>query len=165
MWVHEGCLVFTEKIRSEGEVMRKKVRIVAKGYTEVWGKYYYHTYSPTLGHEMLFLCLAYTAACDLEIHQLDAVAAYLNSNLTEEIHLHPPDGVPLSHGVVWCLQKALYSLKQARLEWYCMLCGHIQSIGYAQSGHDLCLYVWDPEMFVVIYIDDLLVVAPKAGLV
>ena len=47
MGVHEGRLVFTEKIGSTGEVTRKKVRVVAKGFTEVWGKDYWHTYSPT----------------------------------------------------------------------------------------------------------------------
>ena len=33
--VHDGHLVFTEKISSEGEVTRKKVRLVAKGYMEI----------------------------------------------------------------------------------------------------------------------------------
>ena len=59
------------------------------------------------------------------------------------------------------LQKALYSLKQARLEWYHTLCAHIQSISYIQSGHDPCLYVSGPEMFVVVYINDLLVFAVR----
>jgi len=87
MHVHEGCLVFAEKVGSDGDVTRKKVRLVAKGYTEVWGEDYWHTYSPTLGRDTLFSCLAYAAAHDLEIHQLDVVAAYLNSDLTEEIYL------------------------------------------------------------------------------
>ncbi len=101
MRVHEGQLVFTEKIRSTGEVTRKKVRVVAKGFTEVWGEDYWHTYSPTLGWDTLFSCLAYAASHDLKIHQLDAIAAYLNSDLTEEIYLHPPDGVPSTPGTVW----------------------------------------------------------------
>src|SRR5260221_6444935 len=94
--VHEGQLVFAEKVRSDGDTMRKKVRLVAKGYTEVWGEDYWHTYSPTLGHDTLFSCLAYTATHDLEIHQMDAVVAYLNSDLTEEIYLRPPEGIPAS---------------------------------------------------------------------
>ena len=85
--VHEGQLVFTEKIGSEGEVVRKKVRIVTKGYTEVWCEDYWNTYSPTLGHNTLFSCLAYAAALNLGIHQLNAVAVYLNSDLMEVIYL------------------------------------------------------------------------------
>src|SRR5260221_10901748 len=163
--VHEGQLVFTEKIRSTGEVTRKKVRVVAKGFTEVWGKDYWHTYSPTLGQDTLFSCLAYAASRNLKIHQLDAVAAYLNSDLMEEIYMHPPDSIPTTPGTVWRLKKALYGLKQAGLEWYCTLCGHIQSIRYAQSGHDPCLYTLNSDTFVVIYVDDLMVFAPKKNLV
>ena len=94
--VHKGQLVFTEKIGSEGEVTRKKVRLIAKGFMEVWGKDYWNTYSPTLGHDTLFTGLAYATSLDLEIHELGAVAAYLNSDLTEELFLCPPTGVPLS---------------------------------------------------------------------
>src|SRR5258708_4457376 len=79
--------------------MRKRVRLVAKGYTEVWGEDYWHTYSPTLGHDTLFLCLAYAATHDLEIHQMDTVAAYLNSDLTE-IYLRPLEGIPASSNTV-----------------------------------------------------------------
>src|SRR5260221_6254469 len=108
---------------------------------EVWGEDYWYTYSPTLGRDTLFSCLAYVAVCDLEIHQLDAVAAYLNSDLMEEIHLCPPDGVPTAPGTVWHLKKAIYGLKQAGLEWYHTLQTHIKLVGYSQSGNDPCLYV------------------------
>src|SRR6266436_2653036 len=164
MRVHEGRLVFAEKVGSDGDVTRKKVQLVTKGYTEVWGEDYWHTYSPKLGCDTLFLCLAYAASKDLEIHQLDAVVAYLNSNLTEEIYLSPPEGVPSTPGTVWHLRKALYSLRQARLEWYCTLCTHIQSTGYAQSGHNPCLYTLDSENFIVIYVDNLLLFGPKSRL-
>ena len=154
--VHEGHLVFTEKVGSEGNIMRKKVRLVIKGFTEVWG--------PTLGHNTLFSSLAYAASLDLEIHQMDAVAAYLNSNLTEEIYLRPLDGVPVSPHMVWHLKKALYRLKQARLEWYCTLWMHIKSLGYAQSAYDPCLYVQGPECFILVYVDDFIIVDSRGNL-
>ena len=73
--VHEGQLVFAEKVGSDGDITRKKVRLVTKGYMEIWGEDYWHTYSPTLGCNTLFACLAYAATLNLEIHQMDAVAA------------------------------------------------------------------------------------------
>ena len=88
---------------------------------EIWGEDYWNTYSPMLGCNSLLSILTYATAHDLEIHQMDAVAAYLNSDLTEEIYIHPPDGVPLNPGTVWLLKKALYGLKQVGLEWYHML--------------------------------------------
>jgi len=98
--VHEGHLVFSEKIGSDGEVVKKKVRLVTKGYMEIWGEYW-NTYSPMLGHDSLLSLLAYTATQDLEIHQMDAVATYLNSDLTEEIYIRPPKGVLICSGKVW----------------------------------------------------------------
>ena len=118
MRVHDGCLVFTEKIGVDGEVSKRKARLVAMGYMEVWGENFWNTYSPTLGWDTLLSCLAYAAACNLEIHHLDAVVAYPNSDLHEEIYLHPPEGVPLSLGLVWKLKKAIYGLKQVGLEWF-----------------------------------------------
>ena len=110
--------MFSKKVGLDGEVVKKKVRLVAKGYTEILGEDYWNTYSPTLDRNSLLSLLAYAATQDLEIHQMDAMAAYLNSNLTEEIYIWPPDGIPLNPGKIWCLEKALYGLKQAGLEWY-----------------------------------------------
>ncbi len=145
----------------EGEVTRKKAKLVAKGFMEVWGEDYWHTYSPTLGRDTLFSCLAYAATKDLEIHQLDAIAAYLNSDLHEEIFICPPEGVPVSPRSVWLLKKAIYGLKQARLEWFCTLHDHIKLLGYSQSGHDPCLYICNPNLFIVVYVDNLLVFTVK----
>ena len=80
----------------------------------------------------------------------------MNSDLKEDIYLRPPDGVPVTLGKVWKLKKALYGLKQAVLEWYHTLQADIKLIGYHQSGYDLCLYVWDAEDFITVYVDDLL---------
>src|SRR5258708_5079098 len=59
-WTHVSMrgawYLFTEKVNSNGDVIRKKVRVVAKGFTEVWGEDYWHTYSLTLGHDTLFTC-------------------------------------------------------------------------------------------------------------
>ncbi len=63
------------------------------------------------------------------------------------------------------MTKALYGLKQAGLEWYHTLHGHIQLIGYAQSGHDPCMYMLNSETFIVLYVDNLVVFAHKKNLV
>ena len=90
--VHDGCLVFAEKVGVDGEITKTKARSVAKGYMEVWGEDFWNTYSPMLGCDTRLSCLTYTAAYDLKIHHLDAVMVYLNSDLHEEIFLKPPEG-------------------------------------------------------------------------
>src|SRR5260221_12022294 len=156
--VHEGCLVFSEKIGSDGEVVKKKVRL---GNTEIWGEDYWNTYSPTLGCDSLLSLLTYAATQDLKIHQMDAMAAYLNSDLTEEIYISPPKGILICSGKVWQLKKALYGLKQAGLEWYHTLQSHIKLVRYVQLGYDPCLYVGDSDHFTVVYVDNLLVFGTK----
>ena len=55
----------------------------------------------------------------------------------------------------------IYGLKQARLEWFCTLQSHIVPLGYSQSGHDPRLYVINPESFILIYVNDILLFETK----
>src|SRR5260370_7587347 len=66
--------------------------------------------------------------------------------------------------MVWHLKKVLYGLKQAGLEWYCTLQMHIKSLGYAQSAYDPCLYVQGPEHFILVYVDDFIIVDSRGNL-
>ena len=68
------------------------------------------------------ICLLLTLAAqhNLEVHQVDIKAAFLNGEL-EEIYLCHPLGFRDNPKVVWHLQRALYSLKQASKAWYDML--------------------------------------------
>ena len=54
-----------EKINADGEVIKRKVRIIAKGYTKVWGEDFWNTYSPTLECDTLFSSLR-CSVCLLE---------------------------------------------------------------------------------------------------
>ena len=64
------------------------------------------------------------------------------------------------------LSQWLYAgLKQAGLEWYRTLRMHIKSLGYAQSAYDPCLYIQGPSQFVLVYMDDFMVVDVKEMMV
>ena len=60
----------------------------------------------------LWTVLALTAKHNLEVHQMDVKATYLNGILEEEIYLEPPTGFKPGDGKVWRLDKSIYGTQQ-----------------------------------------------------
>ena len=67
-------------------------------------------YAATLAIRTFRALMALAAAFDLDIIQLDAINAFLNSDIDEEIIVECPDGFK-TLGKVLLLLKVLYSLK------------------------------------------------------
>jgi Reverse transcriptase (RNA-dependent DNA polymerase) len=63
---------------------------------------------------MFRVIIAIAAVFDLEIRQYDAVNAFVNSKLNEQIYYVPPEGYERSNQS-WLLLRALYGLKQSPL--------------------------------------------------
>lgn len=70
---------------------KKKVRLVAKGYSQRPGEDFTQTYSPVVRSSTIRLISAIAAQQSLEIHQMDFVTAYLNGELDEDIYTEIPD--------------------------------------------------------------------------
>ena len=110
--------VFKIKCRPNGEIDKYKACLVVKGYTQIEGLNYTDMFTPVTKFTTICSLLVLVAHHNLEGHQVDVKAAFLNSELEEEIYLHPLPGFCDNPKVVWCLQHALYSLKQASKAWY-----------------------------------------------
>lgn len=65
---------------------------MAKGFSQVPGVGYSETFSPTGKPASFRVFIALAAADGFSIHQMDAVAAFLNNKCTEELYLELPDG-------------------------------------------------------------------------
>ena len=74
-------------------------------------------YAVTLASQTFRALMAIIAVYDLEILQLDAVNAYLNSEIDEEVLVKHPEGYE-QVGSILRLKKALYGLKQSPKLWY-----------------------------------------------
>jgi hypothetical protein len=110
--------VFRLKRGPDGKIERHKACIVAKGFTQIKGLDYDETFALVVKFTSIHILLAITTYNDLEIYQIDIGAAFLGGGLKEEIYLKPPPGANIDKALVWCLLKPLYSLKQARRQWY-----------------------------------------------
>ncbi|CAI7829449.1 unnamed protein product [Closterium sp. NIES-53] len=79
-----------------------------------------------------------------------------------------PEGFDDGSGRVLRLKKALYGLKQAPRQWYLMLRGVLEEIGFTPStaGHSLfMLGQGEQRSFMVVYVDDILIFSPSSDLV
>ncbi|KAI0994843.1 hypothetical protein K3495_g13339 [Podosphaera aphanis] len=142
--------VFT--IKSDG---RFKARLVAQGYSQVYGIDYFDTYSPTLRMDSLRILLAVSAYFDWEIHQVDVKTAYLEDDLQEEVYMRCPEGMTGTDYVR--VNKALYGLKQSGRAWYQKLDSKLVFLRFRKSESDQCIYIHPKFQIIIgVYVDDLI---------
>ena len=109
--------IFKYKRDSEGNIIKRKARLVARGFTQEFGIDYNETFSPTLKQDSLRIITALAVQKNFKIKQLDVTAAYLNAELTEDIYMEAPEGYSTENKNFWKLKKALYGLKQSGMKW------------------------------------------------
>lgn len=152
--------VFKTKMNADGEAVRHKARLVVKGFSQKKGIDYEETFAPVVRYTSLRLLLALSAKHDWVIHQMDAVTAFLNGNLKEEIYMIQPDGFDDNSGRVCKLKKSIYGLKQSSRVWNEKLNSVLLSFGLNRSEVDQCIYhagTEDELLVVAIYVDDVLI--------
>ena len=104
------------------------------------------------------------------IHHVDIATAFLNATLSEDIFMCQPAGYDQEEPDKVCkLLKSLYGLKQAPREWYQVLSNTLGALGFQVCPVDpACFKRYDPKgsvLFLVIIVDDLLIISPKKNVV
>lgn len=84
--------VFKLKRDCNGNVIRHKARLVAEGCSQKYGLDYEETFSPVVRHTSLRLLTALAVKNGLSIHQMDAITAFMQGDLAEEIYIEQPEG-------------------------------------------------------------------------
>ena len=160
--------VYKLKRDADGKISRFKARLVARGFTQVYGTDYLDTYAPVTRLETIRLLFALAAEKDWEIRQIDVKTAYLNGKLDEEIFMEPPEGYPVPEGHVLLLKKALYGLKQAGRQWFKCLRTAVSKFGLKPLANDPHTYVAHKvvdgvkrTLILPVYVDDLLPIGDK----
>lgn len=148
--------VFKTKRDVKGNITRHKARLVVKGYSQRKGIDYEETFSPVVRQSSIRYLMSLAAQYDLEIEQMDAVSAFLQGEVKEEIYVNQPPEFQIGNKVCK-LRKAMYGLKQASREWNKKLDAALKSIGFDQSAVDTCVYYkinGKSINFVAIHVDD-----------
>jgi Reverse transcriptase (RNA-dependent DNA polymerase)/gag-polypeptide of LTR copia-type/Pol polyprotein, beta-barrel domain/GAG-pre-integrase domain/Integrase core domain len=150
--------VFKYKRDQTGEIVRCKARLVARGFTQVFGLDYIETFSPVAKLASIRILLAIAAVEDLEIHQMDVVTAFLAGDLEEEVYMEPPEGFEEDGNLVCKLQKSIYGLKQAPRVWNQKIRRYLRSIGFQHTHADHCIYCNTATgVIIAMWVDDLVI--------
>ncbi|CAI7774979.1 unnamed protein product, partial [Closterium sp. NIES-53] len=151
----------TGTYRTPGSPPVFKARYVARGFSQLQGVDFFHTFFPTPKMTTLRGLLHVAAHRDYELHSLDFSTAFLQGSLHEEIWLRRPPGFTGSFpaGTQWSLWRPVYGLRQAPREWHDTLRTTLATLGFAPSTADPSLFLRTdttlPPFYVLGYVDDL----------
>ena len=85
-----GKLVFKTKRDKDGDISKYKVRWVVRGFEQVHGKDYDQTFAGVCKSATWKVCLALAALYGLHVEQMDAVTAFLNSEVDTAVYVELP---------------------------------------------------------------------------
>lgn len=68
--------VFKKKLGSEGQLLRYKCRLVAKGYSQEYGIDYTDTYAPVVRYSTIRILLALAVNLDMHVDRMDVKTAF-----------------------------------------------------------------------------------------
>src|SRR6266702_759951 len=159
--------VFRVKRKADGSVDKYKVRLVAQGFTQVYGSDYFETYSLVAKLTTFRTILALAAQQDWDIDTFDFNGAYLNGELSEEedIYMKNPPGYDGEEGTVKHLKKSLYGLKQAGRKWYDTLQRTLADLGFRVSEVDPGVFhtrIGDDPVIIAVHVDDCAITSSSA---
>lgn len=160
--------VFRKKTNDDGKVVEYKARLVARGFSQVPGEDFDETYAWVAKLTTGRMLLAQAALNGWHVEQMDVKSAFLNGVLKEEIYIQQPEGLEDGTSRVYRLKKALYGLKQAPRVWNNEIGGFLIQCGFTKSSCDDALFVLHHHgtpLFVLVYVDDLLLVSPRMALI
>lgn len=138
-----------------------KARLVARGFTQIFGIDYKKTFSPILQYKSLQMLLFLAAYYGFEIKQMDILNAYLKGNLEKEIYMEILERLTLlsdTKDYVLRLKKSLYRLKQSGRKWNKKISQFCNFIRHKAITSNSCIFVnHATQVVIALYKDDLLI--------
>ncbi|KJZ70650.1 hypothetical protein HIM_09970 [Hirsutella minnesotensis 3608] len=144
--------VYIYKFDKHGFFKKCKARLVVRGDQQARTSSQ-DTYAATLAGRSFRTLMAISARFDLELIQYDAVNAFVNANLDEEVYMKMPPG-HRRQGTLLRLVKALYGLRKSPLLWHRELTATLRRIGFKSVPHEPCCLTLK-GIIVFFYVDDI----------
>lgn len=146
--------VFSYKFNQDGYLVKYKARLCIRGdLQKVNSK---DTYAATLAVQVFRALIAITAAYNLEAKQLDAINAFVNSLLDEEVYCECPPGFEYL-GPCLKVLRALYGLRRSPRLWYNEFTKTLKELGMHQVTGQLCLFT-NRSVILFFYVDDIVLI-------
>lgn len=118
---------------------------MAKGFSQLEGIDYSELYAGVAHKDSIRIFLSIVNYRDLECDQVDIVevdivAAFLNGELEETIFMDPPEGSDIPSNKARRLRKSLYGLRQSPRCFNKALDKWLKDMGFTPTRADSCLY-------------------------
>ena len=84
--------VFAWMVDKDGNVVKPKARLVARGFSQVHTVDFLETYAPTPAASSVKLLVAVAVENDWELRQLDVKQAFIQTDLNFNVFMKLPDG-------------------------------------------------------------------------
>jgi hypothetical protein len=148
--------VNTTKYGPDGQFIKHKSRLVARGFQQEEGIDYEETFASVVKPSSTRILLALAAILFWVVHQGDVKTAFLNSNLDKPVYMRPPKDIKLPHGFCLMIIRALYGLRQSPRAWYNKLRSTLISWGWRMSAYDSCVFINDNTGLILeVHVDDI----------
>ena len=160
------------KKNSAGEVDKYKARLVARGFTQIYGIDYYETYAPVARLTSFRLMMALATRNGWAIDNFDFDQAYLNSKLDDDevVYVEQPPDYETRDRKEWVMRllKSLYGLKQAAKNWYQALYKALMELGFTRCEADHGVFYKEVGKDIIIFlvhVDDGMVTGSNVKLI
>ena len=127
--------VFRIKRDSNGKILKYRARLVAQGFTQMYGVDFQDTFAPVARLSSIRAVIALAASEDWELHQMDVKSAYLNSPIDTTVYMRLPPGHG-QEGKVARVKRGIYGLRQSGNLWHKTLTTAFTELNLTRSAVD-----------------------------
>ena len=138
---------------------------MAREFQQEYGRDYEKIFAPVAHMHTVRTLIVVAAIRGWTLSQLDVKIVFFHSDLQEEVYMTPPPGLQTSPGLVCCLRRALYDVKQAPRARFERFSSVVEATGFTASIHDPAVFTYSSPRgrTVLLYVDDMILIGDDSA--